>query len=252
MQSPSARADATDTAERADDRSFQPERVLRPREQVEAQLKRAILTGVFQHGARLPSETRLAATFSVSRSTVREALGALQESGLITKLPGAKGGSFVEYVDYHMVSSALSNRLMSTLALGSITYEEVSEFRNLLDVPSARLASSRRTEEDLADLWAIVEAEKTVRSDDPTVPELNIKFHVALATASGNRLLTATVTALYRVARPLAFIAASPEVGQQAVRHHIDIVNRVRQMEPDAAVDAMKAHLEYLRKHTAH
>jgi DNA-binding FadR family transcriptional regulator len=83
---------------------------------------------------------------------VREALRALAEKGLITKTPGARGGSFVQYVDHHVVSQVLSERLMSTMELGSISYGEVADFRNLLEIPSARLAAERRTEENLEEL----------------------------------------------------------------------------------------------------
>lgn len=231
---------------------FHVDPVLRPRQQVENQIKRAILSGAVRQGERLPSETRLAEQFSVSRATVREALRALAANGLISKSPGSTGGSFVEYVDHHALSSVLSDRLSSTLELGSITYEEVAEFRNLLEIPSARLAAVNRTDEHLKELRAIVDGEKRALVGDPEVPELNIRFHTQLAEASGNRVLAASVSALHRVARPLAFIdTTSSELGRVAVRHHIAIVAGVRSQDAQAAAQAMEQHLEYLRQHVA-
>lgn len=227
--------------------SFAAEPILRPRQQVEEQLKRAILSGVFQHHDRLPSENKLADQFGVSRATVREALRSLASSGLITKTPGARGGSFVEYVDHHALSDLLSDRLRSTLELGSVTYDEVAQFRNLLEIPTARLAAEHRTEEQLKELEAVIEREKTVEVTDPAVPELNIAFHSTLGEASGNRVLAASVASLHRVTHPLAFIETSPELGKQAVLHHIAIVAGIRAKDPDQAADAMEAHLEYFR-----
>ena len=76
-------------------KSFKPRQVTRPRDQVESQLREAILDGRFAQGNKLPPETELAQQFGVSRPTVREALGALVSAGLIRKIPGVAGGSFV-------------------------------------------------------------------------------------------------------------------------------------------------------------
>jgi DNA-binding FadR family transcriptional regulator len=236
---------------RGDRSMFQVEPVRRPREQVENQLRRAILTGVFPRGERLPSETQLAEQFQVSRSTIREALRSLAEAGLISKVPGANGGSFVEYFDHHHLADLVSERLSSTLELGSISYDEVAGFRNLLEVPCARLAALNRSEEHLAALHKVVEAEKHVTVDDPEVPAYNAEFHRILAEASGNRLVLAFVTALHSVMHPLAFIATSPEVGKQAVSHHIAIVGAVSSRDADKAAVAMERHLDYLREHAS-
>lgn len=238
-----------DSESGTDGRSFKAERVLRPRQQVENQLKRAILSGVVRQGERLPSEARLATEFSVSRATVREALRSLAEKGLIRKTPGAAGGSFVEFVDHHALGTVLHDRLTSTLELGSITYEELAEFRNLLEIPSARLAAANRKDEDLQALDEILTREKEVSVSHEEVPDLNVRFHAALAEASGNRLLAVFVAALHRVAHPLAFINTNAEVGRDAVRHHIAIVTAVAEQNADEAAQAMRQHLEYLRQH---
>jgi GntR family transcriptional regulator, transcriptional repressor for pyruvate dehydrogenase complex len=228
---------------------FPVERVLRPREQVERQLRQAILTGVLGQNERLPSETKLAEQFRVSRATIREALRGLAESGLITKTAGAAGGSFVEYVDHNAISALLVERLGSTLELGSLSYDEVAEFRNMLEIPSARLAAQRRSEEHLVALEEILNVERSVSVDDPRIGEFNANFHGIIAEASGNRVVSAFIRALHGVARPLAFIKTSPEVGRDAVRHHIQIVAAVRKQDADEAEQAMARHLEFLRKH---
>ncbi len=228
---------------------FKAEPVLRPRQQVEQQIKQAITSGAFEPGQKLPSEANLASQFSVSRATVREALRSLAENGLIAKSAGSKGGSFVQYVDHHALASVLGDRLQSTLELGNITSEEVAQLRSFLDIPCARLAAANRTDEQLADLREIVEAEKGVEVTDNEVPELNVRFHSSLAEATGNRLLAAIVSTLYRVAKPLTFIDADAEVGRDAVRQHIRIVAAVEDQDVEQAAVAMRAHLDYLGKH---
>jgi GntR family transcriptional repressor for pyruvate dehydrogenase complex len=78
--------------EQAADEPFQITEVVRPRTQVERQIREAILLGTFSHGAKLPAETELAQRFGVSRPTVREALRSLVDAGLIRKIPGVAGG----------------------------------------------------------------------------------------------------------------------------------------------------------------
>jgi DNA-binding FadR family transcriptional regulator len=230
---------------------FQPEPVKRPRQQVESQLRSAILSGAFVRGQRLPSEAKLAEQFKVSRATIREALRALVTAGLISTVPGASGGSFVIYFDHHKLGDLVSERLSNTLELGSISYDEVSAFRNLLEVPSARLAAQNRTQEHIDALNELVDREKHASVDDPEIPEFNANFHRIVAEASGNRLLSTFVAALHRVTHPLGYIDTSEQVGRDAVRHHIKIVAAIAKQDPAAAERGMSDHLRYLQEHAA-
>ena len=129
--------------------TFKPRPVSRAREQVEAQIREAILSGTFQRGDRLPSEAELASDFAVSRTTVREALRSLAAAGLISKVPGATGGSFVQAIDYRGLGSLIGESIENSLRLGSIDFDEVIHVRRLLEVPSAGLAAINRTESDI-------------------------------------------------------------------------------------------------------
>jgi len=226
--------------------------VMRPREQVEAQLRAAILNGSFLRGERLPSEAKLSERFRVSRATIREALRTLAEAGLISKSPGATGGSFVTYFDHQMLGEVVSERLVNTLEIGSISYDEVAEFRNMLEIPAARLAAINHQPEHLERLHAVIDGEKQITVDDPKVSYYNSEFHRIIAEASGNRLVSTFVAALHRVTHPLRFIDTSPEVGRQAVVHHIAIVAALTDRDPDRAAALMQRHLDYLREHAAY
>ncbi|MCG3753955.1 FadR/GntR family transcriptional regulator [Amycolatopsis sp. Poz14] len=240
---------ATRTSDGSARAEFAPTPVLRPRQQVESQIREAILSGQFAQGDRLPSETRLAERFGVSRATVREALQSLVEGGLITKVPGATGGSFVEFVDHHKLSQLVSDRMSSILDLGSIRHDEVAAFRDLLEIPCARLAALNRTDDDLVALREVIEREKATTVDDPSVPHLNAEFHSLVAQASQNRVMAAFVSALHRVAHPLAFINTDAEVGKQAVRHHIKLCAAIQEHDVDAATELMRKHLDYMNAH---
>lgn len=229
--------------------AFTPQRVRRPREQVESQIRAAILSGKFRKGDRLPSETQLAKDFAASRSTIREALRALATAGLITTSPGATGGSFVEGVDHRSLGDKVGEAVDHVVQFGSISYIEVAQVRAMLEVPSARLAALNRRDEHLRKLEHLIEREKSVDVSDPSVPGLNIAFHEIVADASGNRLLEALISAMHRVTTPLAFIDTSPDLGRQSVIQHLEVVRAIRDRDPSRAAEAMEHHLSYLLEH---
>jgi GntR family transcriptional repressor for pyruvate dehydrogenase complex len=231
--------------------TFKPERVRRPREQVELQIRQAILSGQFAQGDRLPSETELAKDFSVSRSTIREALRALATAGLISTTPGASGGSFVEGFDHHALAASFGESVANIMQLGSLSYPEVAEVRAMLEIPSARLAARNRRDEHLEQLARVIDREKTIEVSDPAVPVLNVSFHEIVADASGNRLLAALVAALHAVTHPLAFIDTSPDLGRESVIQQMRIVRAIRDRDEEKAGAAMGDHLKYLREHAA-
>ncbi len=224
-------------------------KVLRPREQVEEQIRSAILSGVLRSGERLPSEAELSRQFDVSRNTVREALHALATQNLISKVPGAGGGSFVRSVDHESLGTVLSESMQSLLALGRIEFEEVSLVRQHLEVPAARLAATHRTDEDLGQLRDIVRQQKSISVDDPAVSDLDAQFHTLIARASGNRVLASFVAALHKQTEPVRYLDLSPEVGTTTVRQHQAIVNAIAAGDQQAAEEAIIEHLTYLREH---
>jgi DNA-binding FadR family transcriptional regulator len=230
------------------DVDFKPTRVQRPREQIEAQIREAILSGVFGQGDKLPSETALAEQFGVSRTTIREALRSLASARLIHKLPGVGGGSFVQTVDHHSLSSALADSLENIVRLGSITSAEVHELRRLLELPAAGLAATHRTEAQLATLRAVLDREKHATVVDPHVSDLDISFHSAIGEASGNRALAAFVGALHRVARPVDHMALSVDAGKATVRQHRALIKAISDQDAAAAMHAMANHLDYVAK----
>jgi GntR family transcriptional regulator, transcriptional repressor for pyruvate dehydrogenase complex len=228
--------------------TFKPQPVARAREQVETQIREAILSGTFKRGEKLPSEAELAESFAVSRTTVREALRSLAAAGLIFKVPGASGGSFVQVIDYRSLSGVLGDSIVNTLRLGTVEYDEVAQVHYLLEVPSAKLAAANRTEEDVETLRSIVDRQKEITFDHPDVPRLDIDFHSAIGDASGNRVLASFVTALHQAIRPVLAKHLDAKAGRDTVRQHAAIVKAISESDAEAAAAAMENHLNYLQK----
>lgn len=228
--------------------TFEPTPVSRAREQVERQLREAILSGTFKTGDKLPSEVELSRSFSVSRTTVREALRTLDSSGLIKKTPGVAGGSFVQVVDHQTLGATLGDSMENTLRFGNIGFGEVIRVRRMLEIPAARLAAENRGEEDLARMRGFAERQKETTVEDPEVAELDTNLHVSIAESSGNRVLASFVGALHRVIRPTLYLDITPAVGKDTVSQHLAIVRAIEDGDPEAAATAMADHLDYLDK----
>jgi GntR family transcriptional repressor for pyruvate dehydrogenase complex len=177
---------------------------------------------------------------------VREALRALASEGLIRKVPGAGGGSFVETVDNESLGAWLSESMNNVLRLGSITQEEVAQTRRMLELPAVSAAALERSEEDLEVLSGVIEREKQVTVEDPSVSDLDVAFHAAVAKASNNRVLGAFVSALHRVTQPVSRLVLSPEDGRKTVRQHVAILEAITERDPERARAQMEQHLDYV------
>jgi len=225
------------------------QKVLRPRQQVEEALRKAILSGQLRATERLPPETELARQFSVSRPTIREALSALESQGLIHKVPGAGGGSFVQSVDHHALGQVVQESMHNLLSLGTVSFDEVAMVRQYLEVPAAMNAAKNRTDADLDELRQIIDEQRSRKVDDPFIAELDARFHIAIARMSGNRVLASLVYALHSESEPVSYLDLSPEVGRTAFAQHRAIVKAISEQDPERASAAITEHLTYLREH---
>ena len=227
--------------------SFEAIPVSRLRQQVERQLRSAIVSKTIGEGERLPSEAELAERFGVSRPTVREALRSLAASGLIEKTPGANGGSFVRKLDASTFGAMLSESVGLFVDLGNADQSEVDALRDIMEVPATRLAAVHRQDQDLADLGEILDAQKHASFDDPRVPQLDIDFHSTVAAASGNQVLRVFILALHTVAQPVRHMTLTAEIGKKTVQQHQAIVRAVQRQDEAEAERAIRTHLEYLK-----
>ncbi len=118
-------------------------------EQVAGQLRALIQNGSIAVGERLPVETQLAAAFGVSRTTVREALRTLGSQGLVHTTRGPTGGTFVSYPDDERLQQSIEAHLGLLNGSARLTDVDYFDAREMIEVPCARLAAERRTDEHL-------------------------------------------------------------------------------------------------------
>ena len=149
-----------------------------------AQIKNAILTGIYKPGDKLPPEKELIRLFNVSRVPLREAMRSLEEMGLIAIKPGVAGGAFVSQMSIKSVSDSLSNMIR----LGNISVSDIWGFRLLIEPNICCRAAKYRTDWDLKQMEdMITDLEKAIKSRKPPIVS-NMDFHQIIARAAKNPL----------------------------------------------------------------
>ena len=209
------------------------------------QLRERILSGVLQPGMALPPERELAGQLAVSRATLREGLSILSTMGLLTIQPGRAGGAVVTTPRPTTVSASIA-LLFQTRA---VTAGQLAEFRRALEVEAAQLAAARRSRQALAEITEALEAYTRSDADARAQNRDGWAFHHAVARASGNPLLTETMTSLHEAFTTCFELQhASPDPPQLIHDLHGPILDAIRRRDEAAAREAMLVHFDQLRR----
>jgi DNA-binding FadR family transcriptional regulator len=216
-------------------------------ELVAAELRARVVEGILQPGTRLPNEEVLAREFGVSRATLREALRSLAAENLIRTAKGAGGGSYVTLPSADVVAGVLHSSLSLMANADDVTLDELLEARELLEVPAARLAAQRCTEEELERLRdAIPDEPLSLEIDQQFV--YNQGFHHVVLRGCGNTLLSIAAQPIFGVLQHnLARSKLGPRFHRALNVQHRSIAVAIEAGDVDAAGDEMHAHLEFLR-----
>lgn len=153
----------------------------RAAEEIYEILRQRILSGELTPGDRLPSERTLMVELQRSRPTIREALKRLEQGGYITSTQGTSGA-----VVCQLTLQAAEEPLQDIIRLGSVTLEELNEYRRSNDSTIAAWAAKRADEASLAELKQCLAQQEQAQADAEQFAELDVKFHSLLARASGN------------------------------------------------------------------
>jgi GntR family transcriptional repressor for pyruvate dehydrogenase complex len=141
-------------------------------------------SGGFAPGTRLPPERELAAALHVGRSTLREAMAALDVLGIIEIRPGS--GSYLKADSTDLLPQALKWSLM----LGQPGTRDLIEVREYLEVCTATLAAVRASDDDVARLRKHLIGMQTADADVEAFVEADLAFHLETAAIAGNSVLS--------------------------------------------------------------
>jgi DNA-binding FadR family transcriptional regulator len=202
-------------------------------------LAQGIRLGVLVQGDRLPPERELADTFGVSRVTLREAIKALRDVGLVDSRRGRGGGTFVV-----SPMTQLPRREDEVVPRSRRALDDTLDLRRVIEPGAASLAATRTlTAADRATLHRCLEAASTCAPEARRLADS--RLHMAIAAAGGSASVTAAVADVQlRLDELLRAIPVIPANIAHSDRQHVAIVDAILAGQPDRARIEMEEHVD--------
>ena len=192
--------------------------------QAYARMRNLILDRKIAAGSTL-LEGKIADELRISRTPMREALGRLAGEGLLVRHDA---------------------RSYSVRSVGTKEYFDSMRMRELLECEAISLAAERIEQGRLAEFAAEVESLKTGEHDESEHWHFDDRFHIFIATASGNVVLPRLIQQLRDDAR--LFRLHSPLHREKENHHeHREIIEALQKQHVEGAREAMRAHLRSLQ-----
>ncbi|MGU9537581.1 FadR/GntR family transcriptional regulator [Clostridium tepidum] len=224
---------------------FMPIKNAKVYEQVIEQIKTMIISGSLQKGDKLPSERELVDQLKVSRTSIREALRALEIVGLIKCKQGE--GNFIR----DNFDNSLFEPLSLVFMLEKSNKEDIIEVRRIIEVEAAALAAKRITEDQLKNLEYTIDEIKNIE-DEKILLKLDKNFHYEIAQASNNFILlniinscSTLIDSLIQNARYKIEIMKNFDNKQELLDQHEKIYLALKKRDSKLASKLMNEHLEF-------
>jgi GntR family transcriptional repressor for pyruvate dehydrogenase complex len=195
----------------------------------------AIKLGLLAPGTRLPAERELCEQLGIARSTLRQALIALVQSGHLHAVRGRGGGTFV--AEPQPVAEPPTEAVIAH-------WRDRCDARLAVELGVAVLAADRAEAEAIASLGGLVAAMSDRLHDYPSYRQADVRFHIGLAEATGSAQLVAAMTEVQGAMTDLiGYIAHPPEVLEWSNAQHARLVGCLERRDPGTAMKIMAEHL---------
>ena len=197
----------------------------------------AIIDKKYPMGSQLPTEPELCEMLGVSRITVRESLKKLEMMGVVSIQQGK--GTFVKEIGLN----TFMQPMFGLINFDNFDIATIYDARLYIETGSCRLAARNRTEEDLERMQLLLKQMKEAVHQERLEKNRDREFHIAIAKASKNSVLEATVTNLedlssacvQRLNRVYTFMS-------EAQNQHERIFEAIKNKDEDAAQKAIEIH----------
>src|ERR1700686_2524379 len=215
---------------------FEPVRSQTAFEETVDRLGTAIKLGLLVPGTRLPAERELCARLGIARSTLRQALTALTQSGHVFATRGRGGGTFVS--DPQPPADPPSAQMLSQ-------WRETCDQRLAIELGVAVLAAQRAERADLDPLDEVAIVLENALEDFAAYRQADIRLHVGLAEATRSDRLVREMTAAQGAMTDLiGYIAHPPTVLASSNAQHRQLLSAVRERDAIRAVRVMAEHVQ--------
>jgi GntR family transcriptional repressor for pyruvate dehydrogenase complex len=199
-------------------------------------------------GDRLPSIRTLSEKLKVSTSLVRDAMIQAQAMGMIKLHP--RSGAFVQSLSFASIVDALSDTLPATLLTQDHNLIYVLDARRVVEIETVTQAAQRRRLEDMLPIRRALEimAQNPEAENRANYVRADIEFHLGIAQAAGNPVLTILLQSLLDCLRPyLLSLRWTPEHRLHTETSHSTLYEAILKGNIEAACAAMQGHLGLAR-----
>jgi GntR family transcriptional repressor for pyruvate dehydrogenase complex len=215
---------------------FAPVRSQTAFEETVDRLGTAIKLGLLAPGAQLPAERELCARLGIARSTLRQALTALSQSGHVFATRGRGGGTFVS--DPQPPSDPPSAAMLAR-------WRETCDQRLAVELGVAVLAAERAESAELDALDEVAATLEATLEDFAAYRQADVRLHVGLAEAAHSaQLVRAMTEAQGAMTDLIAYIAHPPQVLSSSNAQHRRLLAAVRERDAMRAARVMTEHLQ--------
>ena len=204
-------------------------------EETVERLGTAIRLGLLPPGRQLPPERDLAGQLRISRSTLRQAITTLVESGHLVSVRGRTGGTFV--VEAPPLSEGVAEPLGDEA-------RSVLDYRVAVETGATLLAAERALDEDFDLLDQLVERMSQADAFED-YRRADVRFHIGVAEAARSpRLVSAMTEVQGQVSELIALIPHPAEVLTRSNAQHGRLVKLLRKRDSAQAARLMRRHIE--------
>lgn len=211
-------------------------------QEVQDRLMRRIESGEIRPGDQLPPERELMALYGVGRPAIREALQAMERSGIVEISHGERARVVVPTAQDLIAQIGSGARHL--LQAQPDTMQHLLQARIFLEAGTARMAAERATPADVALLRQRIDEHRAALPPNEGFLARDMAFHREIARISGNPIYPAVVEAIFQWAgawyQP---IVRAPGAESLTLEEHTRLVDAIAARTPDAAERAMREHL---------
>ena len=206
-------------------------------------ISRRILAGDFKPGEQLPPETVLAQEFGVHRSTVREGIRLLEETGMLRRKSQKR--LMVAIPD----SSHLAERSAQALVMRGARVKDLYEANLALDPAIARVAADRATEQQLARLAQNLEQTRGALGKSAELGVLDAEFHMLVCEAANNVTFPVIRQPLHDLFMPMVKqLIFAIDTSDRLIAAHAEIFDALSARDADRAEGWARRHIEDFKR----
>lgn len=206
---------------------------------VASQIENMLATGILKPGDVLPNEKDLAARLGVHRSTIRESIRVLEDTGYVSRISPRKLVAAIPG------AQSLAARTSRALFANRVTMREIWETTLAVEPQLARYAALRATEDQTVALRRNVEESVFRQRNNADLADLDQEFHSLLGLASNHTALLIAMEPYKDLFLPVVEgLVHRNEVGGRLVIAHERIVEAIERRDADVAELWSRRHIK--------